>query len=111
MATTMNSAIDRRGWLDFSEINRAALAVLPLLLTRWAPGGIVRGTEYVARNPTRSDRRSGSFSVNVRTGRWADFATGDKGGDVVSLAAYLSGTGQAEAARALADMLGVCCHD
>ena len=39
--------------------------------------------------------------------RWADFATGDKGGDVVSLAAYLSGTGQTEAARALADMLGV----
>ena len=39
----------------------------------------------------RSDRRPGSFSVNTRTGRWADFATGDRGGDVVSLAAYLHG--------------------
>ena len=97
--------------IDFRAVNGAALAILPSLLLRWAPGGIVRGTEYVARNPTRNDRRPGSFSVNIRTGRWADFATGDKGGDVVSLAAYLFGTGQAEAARALADMLGVRCHD
>ena len=44
-------------------------------------------------NPTRADRRPGSFSVNTRTGRWADFATGDRGGDVVSLAAYLHGLG------------------
>ena len=55
----------------------------------------------------RSDRRPGSFSVNTRTGRWADFATGDRGGDVVSLAAYLHGLRQAEAARKLADMLGL----
>ena len=64
------------------------------------------GQEYEARNPTRSDRRPGSFKVNIRNGKWADFATGDKGGDVISLAAYLSGTDQAEAARALAGMLG-----
>ena len=65
------------------------------------------GGEYVARNPTRHDRRPGSFKVNLRTGRWADFATGDRGGDPVSLAAYLFGLTQAEAARRLADMLGV----
>ncbi len=96
-----------RNLIDFDAINRAALAVLPSLLIRWAPGGITRGSEYVARNPTRADRQPGSFKVNVRTGRWADFATGDKGGDVVSLAAYLAGTGQAEAARNLARMLGL----
>ncbi len=96
-----------RNLINFAAINRAALAVLPSLLIRWAPGGITRGSEYVARNPTRADRRPGSFQVNVRTGRWADFATGDKGGDVVSLAAYLAGTGQAEAARNLAGMLGL----
>ena len=43
----------------------------------------------------------------MNTGKWADFASGDRGGDVVSLAAYLAGTGQAEAARNLADMLRV----
>jgi hypothetical protein len=93
--------------IDFAAINRAALAVLPSLLARWAPGGIVCGSEYVALNPTRADRRPGSFKVNIRTGRWADFATGDKGGDPISLAAYLAGTGQAEAARNLAVMLGM----
>jgi hypothetical protein len=89
------------------EVNRAALAALPALLDRWLAGGHRRGREYVARNPTRSDRRPGSFKVNLATGRWADFATGDRGGDPVSLAAYLFKLGQAEAARRLADMLGV----
>ena len=95
---------------DFSGINRAALASLPALLRRWLPDGRLMGHEYTARNPTRADRRLGSFRINVNSGRWSDFATGDKGGDVVSLAAYLSGAGQAEAARALADMLGVRGH-
>ena len=93
--------------LNFAAINSAALAALPSLLARWAPGGIVRRSEYIARNPTRADREPGSFKVNLRSGKWADFATGDKGGDVVSLAAYLSGSQQIEAARGLADMLGV----
>ncbi len=101
----------RRGRLDFDAINRAGLASLPVLLRRWLPDGRLLGHEYTARNPTRADRRAGSFRVNVNTGKWADFATGDKGGDVVSLAAYLSGTGQGESARALADMLGVRGHD
>ena len=93
--------------IDFAEVNTAALAVLPTLACRWAPQGVRRGVEWVALNPRRQDRRLGSFSINLRTGRWADFATGEKGGDVVSLAAYLSGVGQVEAARALANMLGV----
>ena len=98
-------------WLDFDTINRAALASLPALLQRWLPDGRLMGREYTARNPRRADRRPGSFKVNVNTGKWADFACDAKGGDVVSLAAYLSGTGQAEAARALAEMLGVRGHD
>ncbi len=93
--------------LDFDSINRAALASLPALLRRWLPDGRQVGREYVARNPRRADKRAGSFKVNTRTGRWADFATGDAGGDVVSLAAYLGGTGQGEAAKNLAAMLGV----
>ena len=93
--------------LDFGRVNAAALTVLPSLLDRWLPDGRKQGVEWVARNPNRSDRRPGSFSVNTRTGRWADFATGERGGDVVSLAAYLHGMGQADAARKLADMLGL----
>lgn len=93
--------------LDFKAINAAALSVLPSLLDRWLPDGKLFGGEYSARNPKRADRHAGSFKVNMRTGRWADFATGDKGGDVISLAAYLSGASQSEAARELSKMLGV----
>lgn len=61
----------------------------------------------MALNPTRRDRHLGSFRINVRSGRWADFATGDRGGDVVSLAAYLSHLKQSEAAEKLGGMLGL----
>jgi hypothetical protein len=97
---------DRRE-VDFPAVNRAAIAALPGVLTRLMPGGKIVAREYVALNPTRADRRPGSFKVNLRTGRWADFATGDKGGDPVSLCAYVEGVSQAEAARRLARMLGL----
>jgi hypothetical protein len=94
--------------IDFRGVNRAALGALPRLLQRWLPGGRIEGVEYVALNPRRADHRPGSFRINTRTGRWADFAVADaRGGDVVSLAAYLGGIGQAEAAECLAAMLGI----
>ena len=102
----MRSSIARRP-VDFPAINAVALADLPSLLRRWLPGGKVDGREYTALNPTRADRQAGSFRVNLASGRWSDFATGDRGGDPVSLAAYLAGCSQAEAARRLADMLGL----
>lgn len=93
--------------LDFKGINNAALGALPALLARWLPDGRCVGHEWVAKNPTRADRTAGSFRINLRTARWSDFATGDAGGDVISLAAYLGGLTQGEAARQLARMLGV----
>ena len=93
--------------IDFAAVNRAALSALPALCHRWLPLGRREGSEWVALNPTRHDRKLGSFRINLRTGRWADFATGDRGGDVVSLCAYLFDFSQAEAARRLAAMLGM----
>jgi hypothetical protein len=99
---------ERRRPVRFAAVNAAALPALPTLLARWLPDGRKEGQEYVALNPTRADRHLGSFRVNLRTGRWADFATtDDKGGDVVSLAAYLFRLRQAEAAERLAAALGV----
>ena len=99
---------ERQRFPDFAAINNAALPVLPALVARWLPDGRQQGCEWVARNPRRVDRRPGSFRVNLRTGRWADFALADvRGGDPVSLAAYLSHQSQCDAARALAKMLGV----
>lgn len=93
--------------IDFDAVNAAALRALPDLLARWLPGGKVVGHEYIARNPRRDDRHAGSFAVNLRTGRWADFATDAKGGDPVSLGAFLFGLRQIDAARRLAEALGV----
>ena len=95
--------------LDFDKVNSLARANLPALLARWLPDGKALAGEWTARNPRRGDRKAGSFRVNLRTGRWADFASGDKGGDPISLAAYLFNLSQYEAASELARALGV--HD
>jgi hypothetical protein len=92
--------------VDFTTINAAVVALLPAVLARWLPGGRWIGREYVVRNPRRADKNPGSFKIN-REGRWADFSTRDRGGDTISLAAYLCRCSQIEAARRLAEMLGV----
>jgi len=93
--------------IDFDGINRAALRCLPALLSRWLSDGRRIGHEWTARNPKRADQRAGSFRINLNTGKWADFATKDKGGDVVSLLAYLTDDNQADAACVLAGIVGV----
>ncbi|WP_036284052.1 hypothetical protein [Methylocystis sp. ATCC 49242] len=92
--------------LDFDAINRAALAALPAVLARILPSGKAVHKEWVALNPRRRDRSLGSFKVNRYNCKWCDFATGDKGGDPVSLVAYVEGVSQGDAARLLAQMLG-----
>src|SRR5437773_12500151 len=98
-----------RSTIDFQSINRAALPALPILLHRWLPDGRHRGREWIARNPTRQDRKPGSFSINMVSGCWAEFADGAtaKGRDVVSLYAYLRNIGQGHAARELAGLLRI----
>ena len=93
--------------LDIKTVAAAALASAETVVSRWLPDGKRHGSEWVSLNPTRSDAHSGSFSVNLDTGRWGDFATGDKGGDLVSLVAYLEGTNQGEAAERLGGFLGL----
>jgi hypothetical protein len=85
---------------------RNSLAVLKRILPK---GGVDPADgEYVALNPRRVDRRLGSFRVNLATGRWADFALTDKsarGGDLISLVAYVKGLSQRDAALGLSRML------
>ena len=94
-------------FVDFGAVNAAARANLLSVLERVLPNGRRQRREYLALNPRRADRRLGSFQINLQTGKWADFATGDKGGDPISLVAYLADVSQSEAARLLARMLGV----
>lgn len=66
-----------------------------------------QGHEYLPTNPKRGDQQPGSFSINYHTGSWSDFATGDKGGDLVALAAYLLDIRQIEASSRLNRALGL----
>jgi hypothetical protein len=93
--------------LDFKAIARSALASSQVLVPRWLPAGRLMANEWIARNPTRADHKLGSFKINLKSGRWADFATGDAGGDLISLKAYLDGVRQVEAARRIAQELGL----
>jgi hypothetical protein len=93
--------------IAFRRIAEASLAAADTLVPRWLPEGRRGGTEWIATNPTRADKRRGSFKVNLRTGRWSDFAVEASGGDLVSLAAYLFNLKQGQAAVKIAGALGV----
>ena len=92
---------------NYEEIAAAALNNLGEIVFRWLPDAKRIGNEAQARNPKRGDRSPGSFSINLTTGKWSDFATGDKGGDAISLAAWLFDLPQPEAARRVAAMVGI----
>ena len=92
---------------DFSKIKAAALASIESVLSHYCPGGKRQGHEYLPLNPVRSDSKAGSFSINLNTGAWSDFATNDKGGDLIALVAYIEGVKQGEAANRLSQYLGL----
>src|SRR6516165_819814 len=94
--------------IDFKVIAAAALASAKSLLPEWLPAGRFESREYVALNPTRNDRALGSFKINWQTGEWADFADPNaKGGDLISLFAYINSLDQGQAARQIAEKLGM----
>jgi hypothetical protein len=101
------TARDSRRRIAFARISAVALGHADTLARRWLPHGKREGAEWVAINPTRADNHPGSFKVNLATGKWSDFATGDKGGDLIALAAYLFFLDQPEAARKIATALGI----
>ena len=94
--------------LDFKTVADAALNAVDNLLAEWLPSGKYKGHEFFALNPTRADKRLGSFAVNTHSGAWADYATNDAGGDLVSLYAYLFCNGrQGDALKAVAERLRI----
>lgn len=93
--------------IDFDGIKAAALRNGRSFVQDLIPGGKFRGLEYIVRNPKRDDQHPGSFSINYRSGVWKDFATGDCGGDLISLFAFVRGCSQSDAACELAERFGV----
>jgi hypothetical protein len=105
--SALSHSDNKRSRIDFAAVRAASQRHALAICHRLIPGGRVLGGEYVVRNPKRADRMAGSFKVNVRTGQWADFATGEKGGDLIALAAWLFDINQGEAARRLATLLSM----
>jgi putative DNA primase/helicase len=69
-------------------------------VSKWLPGGRREGHEYKCGN--LQGGHGGSCSVNLVNGRWADFATGEQGGDLLSLYAAVYGLSPAKAALQVA---------
>jgi hypothetical protein len=96
-----------QGQLDFKKIEAALLASSRSYLAHLLPGGEIQGHEYVVRNPTRADGEPGSFKINVKNGKWADFASGQSGRGLLDLAALICGAPLVVAAREAAAWAGI----
>ena len=109
LGATALGGVMSEGAIDFAGINQAAVRAYRSVLPSLIPGGKFRGQEYVVKNPRRNDQHAGSFSISIK-GVWKDFATGEGGSDFISLCAYVRGSSQGDAARELAEKLGVPLH-
>lgn len=91
--------------IPFEQIKRASLSQAENLLASWFPHGQKIGREFKIGNLLGDAGES--LSVNLDTGRWSDFATGDKGGDLLDLRAAAQRKDLGEVARDLASSLGI----
>lgn len=103
--------MNRRRSINFARVASEAASRSETIVSRWLPDGRREVHEWVARNPKRADGRLGSFKINLKTTRWADFATGDSGRDLVALAAFLFDLKQDQAALKVAEMLGISAYE
>ncbi|MDR3411597.1 MAG: VapE family protein [Formivibrio sp.] len=91
--------------IDFKAVATAALTQVERFVEEWAPGGMKQGSNWVTKNPVRNENNP-SFSISLESGAWIDFASGDAGGDLVSLYSYIFGCNNGEAAHKLAALIG-----
>lgn len=89
---------------DFDGLKANLLAQAGTILMSWLPGVRKQGNEYVCSNLQGGSGKS--FSVNLTTGVWKDFADGAGGGDLISLYAAIHGLKQGEAYTQLNDQYG-----
>ncbi len=92
----------------FKAVGAAALARFDTVMD-WLglAGGKNAGREYLPLNPKRDDHAPGSLTIHRDKGAWMEGATGDRGGDLVSLAAYIWDCSNSDAAERLGKQLGV----
>lgn len=91
--------------MNFQKINQAAIQSLVSLCEEWLPNGHKEGGEYKVGSLAGEAGRS--LSINLKSGVWADFSSGDKGGDPISLFAAIRNISQGDSARELSARLGI----
>jgi putative DNA primase/helicase len=85
--------------MDFKGLASELLNNSESLLNQWLPNGKLNGHEYQV--GSLQGEAGKSLSINIKTGKWADFASGDKGGDLISLYAAIKGIKNSEAVKEL----------
>jgi hypothetical protein len=85
--------------INFDAINARLLVGYLERLREWLPHGKEKNGEYCVGG--LNGEPGESLKININSGKWADFATEDRGGDPVSLYAAIHGLTQTEAARRL----------
>ena len=90
--------------IDFADLSASLLQRADRRVPQWLPDGRRAGHEWVCGSLSGGEGRS--CSVNLVTGKWADFSSDDAGTDLVSLYAAIHQLNQGQAARQLMRELG-----
>ena len=85
--------------------DRLTSSHIEALCKAWLPDGKRQGGWYLCCAPWREDRNP-SLGVSLSTGRWKDFATGDRG-DMIDLSMRLFSESLQDTLEGFAEMLGL----
>lgn len=85
--------------MDFDSLSHELLARSESLCAEWFPAGKRRGHEFVVGDLQGAPGES--LSINLNTGVWMDFASGETGGDLIALYAAMHRIEQGEAYKRL----------
>lgn len=86
--------------IQFGALADALLQSIDRLVPAWLPGGEQQGHEYKC--GSLAGGKGDSCSVNMISGKWSDFATGESGRDLLDLYAGIHGLTKGRAAIAVA---------
>ncbi|WBM43105.1 virulence protein E [Comamonas aquatica] len=86
--------------IQYKALADALLPMADTLVPQWLSGGQRIGHEWKC--GSLAGEAGGSTSINLVTGAWADFATGEQGGDLLGLYAAIHSLTMAQAAVQLA---------
>lgn len=86
--------------INFSALADTMLSMAADVVPAWMPGGRHSSPEYICGSLQGGEGRS--CSVNLTTGKWSDFQSGEAGHDLVSLYAAIHEISNGKAARQLA---------